>query len=94
MAETGRFFKCLSQKGKESNQVKEYFDIGEIYAESDVDLSGRNLAKLSDDILLLYIKKLIPITNEDGSISEVNATLYVSAMDFEYIEDVTTINLN
>lgn len=94
MAQTGRFFKCLSQKGKESAQVKNYFTIGEIYAEADVDFTGQNLARFSDSVLLLYINKTIPVIEEDGTISETKVSLYVSAMDFEYIKDVTTIHLN
>jgi len=83
MSKTGRLFKCVSYNGIETEQVKKWFKIGEIYEECDLDIFGDN----SNDgtTILVYAKKELPMELEGGTIVMFMPSFYVSVEDFKMV---------
>ena len=84
MAKTGKYYECLSKKGEETKQVQDYFTIGQVYAECDLDFLGDN--ECNDTSFLLYSD---PIGEDAFCVA-----MYVSAMDFEEVGEPVIIILN
>jgi hypothetical protein len=92
MARTGRLFKCLSLKGEESEQVAEWFTIGKVYEECDLDLLGQNDCDVTT--LLMYTDLQVPVMDQDMSMKLFTPQFYVSTMDFELVDGVMAICQN
>jgi hypothetical protein len=83
MSKTGRLFKCISHNGVETEQVKKWFDIGQIYEECDIDIFGEYLNDVTT--ILVYAKKEIPMELESGTIVMFMPSFYVSVEDFKMV---------
>ena len=93
MSETVRFFKCISNKGVFTNNVKNYFTIGKVYEEANFDIFG-NKVKREDFENQENTVATVFLGSEYATTDGYKVPFYVDLTDFELVPVISGLCLN